>query len=110
VTRDMLGGINKTFFVPDARETRDGSARHVIAAQDFVERYGIRSVFGMGGAYFDGTLAATIAFTSETMDAPTTARFPSLIGNRGRLPGRSHLRGDGLTISEVRRLQSERVL
>jgi hypothetical protein len=81
VTREMLGGINKTFFVPDARETRDGSARHVIAAQDFVERYGVRSVFGMGGAYFDGTLAVTIAFASEALDAYSVGRFPSLIGN-----------------------------
>ena len=81
VTRDMLGGLNKSFFVPDARETRDGSARHIIAAQDFVERHGIRSVFGMGGAYFDGTLAVAIAFTSGTLDAATAGRFPSLIGN-----------------------------
>jgi hypothetical protein len=81
VTRAMLGGLNKTFFVPDARETRDASARHVIAAQDFVERYGIRSVFGMGGAYVGGTLAISIAFTSELLDSTVVARFPSLIGN-----------------------------
>lgn len=81
VTRAMLGGLNKTFFVPDAREAKDGDGRHVIAAQDFVERYGIRSVFGMGGAYVNGTLAVAIAFTSECLDAATVGRFPSLIAN-----------------------------
>jgi hypothetical protein len=81
VTRAMLGGINKTFFVPDARDTYDGEKRPIIAARDFVERYAVRSVFGMGGAYVNGTLAVAIVFTSELLDAATVGRFPSLIGN-----------------------------
>jgi hypothetical protein len=81
VTRALLGGINRTFFVPDARETRDGAARHVIASQEFVERHGIRSVFGMGGAYVAGALAIVIAFTSELLDSVAVGRFPSLVGN-----------------------------
>jgi hypothetical protein len=81
VTRAMLGGLNKAFFVPDAREMRDGKQRHVIAAQDFVTKYGVRSVFGMGGAYVNGALAIAIAFASESLDEATVSRFPSLIGN-----------------------------
>jgi hypothetical protein len=77
----MLGGLNKTFFVPDAREALDARARHVIGAQDFVERYDIRSVFGMGGASVNGVLAIAIAFTTESLDEPTVNRFPSLIGS-----------------------------
>jgi hypothetical protein len=80
-TRHMLGGVNLAFFVADAVAALDRGARHVIPARDFVERYGVRTVFGMGGAYVDGTLAIAIAFTSELLDRPTVDRFPSLIGN-----------------------------
>jgi hypothetical protein len=80
VTRRMLGGLNNMFFVPDAQAPeRDG--RHVIAARDFVRVRGIRTVFGMGGAYVDGTLVVAIAFTTELVDRAAVDRFPSLIGN-----------------------------
>jgi two-component system NtrC family sensor kinase len=81
VTRAMLGGLNKAFFVADALAAHDRSERLIIGAQDFVLRYGVRSVFGMGGAYVNGVLAIAIAFTSELLDEPTVNRFPSLIGN-----------------------------
>jgi hypothetical protein len=80
VTRRMLGGLNNMFFVHDAQAAeRDG--RHVIAAQDFVKLRGVRTVFGMGGAYVDGTLVIAITFTTELIDRAAVDRFPSLIGN-----------------------------
>ena len=80
VTRRMLGGLNNMFFVPDAQAAeRDG--HHVIAARDFVKVRGVRTVFGMGGAYVDGTLVVAIAFTTELIDRAVVDRFPSLIGN-----------------------------
>ena len=50
----MLGGRNGTFFVPDALTAKDARAVG-IAAHDFAEEHAIRTVFGMGGAYVDGT-------------------------------------------------------
>ena len=80
-TRRMLGGRNCAFFVPDALTSQDDAGRHIIPARDFVQNNGIRTVFGMGGAYADGTLAAAVVFTSEAIDRAIVDRFPSVISN-----------------------------
>jgi hypothetical protein len=78
-TRKMLGGRNSTFYVADAATARDEQGRSIIPARDFVESNGIRTVFGMGGAYIDGTLAAAILFTQESLERPAVDRFASFI-------------------------------
>jgi two-component system, NtrC family, sensor kinase len=80
-TRRMLGGRNGRFFVPDAATSSDALGRHVIPAREFVSAHKIVTVFGMGGAYGDGSLAVVIAFTNERLDALAVDRFPSLISN-----------------------------
>jgi hypothetical protein len=80
-TRKMLGGANVTFYVPDAPGAHDGLGRHIIPARDFIDAYGVRTVFGMGGAYMQGQLVVLIVFTSEAVDRPTADRFPNLIGS-----------------------------
>jgi hypothetical protein len=78
-TRQMLGGKNTTFFVPDAVSARDAQLRPIIPAREFVQSHGIRTVFGMGGSYFDGTLAVTVLFTQEDVSRATADRFASFI-------------------------------
>jgi hypothetical protein len=80
-TRRLLGGRNAAFFVSDARTTEDSDGRQVIPGRAFVDRHGARTVFGMGGAYVDGTLAVAIVFTSEVVDRRAIDRFLSLISN-----------------------------
>ncbi|MEO8904611.1 MAG: hypothetical protein ABI488_19560 [Polyangiaceae bacterium] len=80
-TRRMLGGLNAAFFVADAATSLDSAGRHIIPAQDFVAANEVRTVFGMGGAYADGTLAVAIVFTNETIDRAVVDRFPSVISN-----------------------------
>jgi hypothetical protein len=80
-TRRLLGGKNGMFYVPDATTAVDTKGRHVIADQRFVERYGIRTVFGMGGAYPDGTLVTSLIFSTEKIPQLIVDRFPSLISN-----------------------------
>ncbi|MEJ7730594.1 MAG: hypothetical protein WKG00_15410 [Polyangiaceae bacterium] len=80
-TRRLLGGKNGRFYVAEAASARDGQGRHVIAARDFVESHQIKTVFGMGGAYMDGTLAVAIVFANEVVPAGVVDLFPSLIGN-----------------------------
>ncbi|HEX4341610.1 MAG TPA: hypothetical protein VH062_37125 [Polyangiaceae bacterium] len=80
VTRRMLGGTNMTFYVPDARTAVDGGGKPIIAARDFTEKYGVRTVFGMGGAYAGGELVVVIVFTTEELERQTVDRFPNLIG------------------------------
>ncbi|HEY0189519.1 MAG TPA: hypothetical protein VGC42_00260, partial [Kofleriaceae bacterium] len=48
-------------------------------ARDFVARYQIRSVFGMGGTYIDGRMAIFVAFTREALTPGVVDRFTSFI-------------------------------
>lgn len=78
--RHLSGGLNARFYVADARTTKDARGRLIIADEAFVARHDIRTVFGMGGAYLDGSLIAAILFTRESLTALEIDRFPSLIG------------------------------
>jgi hypothetical protein len=80
-TRMMPGGRNGTFYVSDALTERDGRNRFIIPGRDFVEKLGIRTVFGMGGTYVDGTLVVAILFCAEQVDRLTVDRFPSFISS-----------------------------
>jgi hypothetical protein len=79
VTRRLLGGFNGIFYVNDAATARDAQGRRIIPAADFVEKYGVKTVFGNGGFYPDGTLVVCIVFTRETLPRPTVERLASLI-------------------------------
>jgi hypothetical protein len=80
-TRRLLGGKNGMFYVSDASTAVDTKGRHIIADRAFVERYAIRTVFGMGGAYLDGTLVTCIVFCTSEIPRLVADRFPSLIVN-----------------------------
>lgn len=77
--RKLVGGFNGVFFVPDAAVTTDAQGRHVIPAQDFVREQGVRTVFGLGGAYLHGrhTISA-IFFTTELFDSAVVNQFATL--------------------------------
>jgi hypothetical protein len=51
LTLKTLGSINGVFHVADATTAVDAQGRKIIPSQDFVRKYGIRSVLGVGGAY-----------------------------------------------------------
>ena len=80
-SRAMLGSTNQRFYVPSASSARDVRGNFVIPAQDFVARYHVETVFGMAGSYVDGTLIATILFTTESLNSLSVDRFPSVISN-----------------------------
>ena len=78
--RSLAGGLNKMFYVPDANSAVDAAGRKIIPAQDFVKKYKIHTVFGMGGAYLNGAVVLSIVFTSEDLTQQQVDLFPSLIG------------------------------
>ena len=93
-TRQLLGGKNSSFFVADARSTEDDQGRRVVPNRAFVDAYGVRTVFGMGGSYVDGTLAVAVVFTSEVIDRLLAVdRFLSLIANFKMATGKAFARG-----------------
>lgn len=79
ISRELMGGRSLTFFVPDAQTTVSEEGRLIIGAEDFAQAHGVRSVFGMGGAYTNGTLVVAIVFTCEQLTRPTADRFSTLI-------------------------------
>jgi hypothetical protein len=78
-TRRLLGGFNGTFYVQEAAAARDAQGRRIIPAAEFVSEHGVKTVFGNGGFYPDGTLIVCIVFTRETLTRSTVERFASLI-------------------------------
>jgi hypothetical protein len=99
VTRRMLGGFNGTFYVHDAESARDGRGRRIIPAVEFVSRYGIKTVFGNGGFYPDGTLLSCIVFTREELSRASVERLASLI---------SMLKGETFGLVRTRKLFEKR--
>jgi hypothetical protein len=77
--RKLLGGFNGVFYVDDAASARDSLGRRIIPAQDFVEQQRIKTVFGMGGFYPDGTMIVAIVFTREEIARAQLERLKSLI-------------------------------
>jgi len=80
-TRKLLGGKNGMFYIPDASTAKDALDRYIIPDQIFVRKHGIRSVFGMGGAYLEGILILSIVFSKGEVPRIVVDRFPSLIVN-----------------------------
>jgi len=72
-TAGKMGGL---FFVGNAATELDSSGRKIIAAQDFVRDYHVRSVFGLGGGYLGTDIFfTTIIFTSEQLTKERVQRF-----------------------------------
>jgi len=82
--KDTFGVFTGTFFVPDAATARDSFGRLLIPAQDFVERYEIRSVFGVGGQFqASGMTLVCIFFSSKNFEGtpPWLLRLPLMIAS-----------------------------
>ena len=72
IVRDLAGKTYGVFHVKEAQ----GSP--YIPAQEFVSRYGIRSVVGFGGVLPSGDLYAVILFARVPVDAAGADRFRTL--------------------------------
>ena len=95
MTRRLIGGFNGIFYVGDASAARDAKGRRIIPASDFVERHDVRTVFGMGGFYPDGTLIVCVVFTRDRLPRATVEPLASLI---------SMLKGETFGLVRSRRL------
>jgi hypothetical protein len=74
-----LGKMAGVFYVADAREAVDAKGRKIVPAADFVNENGVRTVFGLGGAYMNGVFVATILFTKEAIEKPKVEMLMPLI-------------------------------
>lgn len=77
-----LANLNGVFFVPDARSAVDERERPVIPAADFVERHGVRTVFGVGGSYLSRhAFVSTILFCNEMLLRGQAMKFVPLVAS-----------------------------
>lgn len=71
-----LGSINGVFHVADASTAVDVQGRRIIPARDFVEKYGVRSVLGVGGAYIGTpTFIVVIVFCRDEVSRERAEEF-----------------------------------
>jgi hypothetical protein len=79
IVTQSLGKIAGVFYVDDAATAVDSKGRHVIAAGEFVQEHGVRTVFGFGGAYgLTGTFIVAVVFTRESVGRAQAERFMRL--------------------------------
>jgi hypothetical protein len=73
----------RAFYVGDALTDADARGRKVIVNQEFVEQYGIKTVFGGGGAYpnFSKNVLAIIFFTKEHVESDVATAFEPFIAS-----------------------------
>jgi hypothetical protein len=74
-----LGRAAGVFYVRDARTWLDHQNRKIVSAQDFVEEYGVKTVFGLGGSYLNGSFVTIIVFTRETIEQARAEAFISMV-------------------------------
>jgi hypothetical protein len=69
ITQSTMGKMAGIFYVADARTAVDEKGRKIIAAQDFVAKHNVRTVFGVGGGYVqEATFIVLIVFAREQID------------------------------------------
>ena len=74
-----IGKTAGLFHVDEASEAKDGAGRKIIPAQDFVSDYGVRTVFGVGGAYDTGQMLVLVAFCRERFPRAVAERFLAMV-------------------------------
>ena len=76
--RGHTGGV---FLVPDAKTSTDAQNRKIIPDQDFVEKYGVKTVFGNGTRFAvqSNEFIVSIFFTRQSLDKSIAHRFNSLL-------------------------------
>ncbi|HEX8128662.1 MAG TPA: hypothetical protein VF527_06120 [Pyrinomonadaceae bacterium] len=74
-----LGRAAGVFYVRDAKTRLDARNRKVVSAQDFVAAHDVRTVFGLGGSYLNGSFITMILFTRETVEQSQAEAFMLLV-------------------------------
>ncbi|HEY6723072.1 MAG TPA: hypothetical protein VI197_03545 [Polyangiaceae bacterium] len=75
-----LGSSSGLFYVQDAGVAVDHLRRKIIAAQDFVARYGVKTVFGLGGGYLGtSSYLASIVFCKTEIERAKIEPFMGLV-------------------------------
>jgi hypothetical protein len=76
LTSNLLSNLQGLFLVEHAATKTDDWGRKIIAAQDFVAKYGIDTVFGFGGKLtIANNFVVFVCFTKENIDVHKASIF-----------------------------------
>jgi hypothetical protein len=78
----IIGKMAGVFYVPDAKTGLDHKGRQIIAAQTFVDKYNVKTVFGLGGGYLyvgSKTFLVNMIFTREQIEKRQAERYMTLL-------------------------------
>lgn len=78
IIKKTVGRSAGVFFVDNAAEATDHEGRKIIAAQDFVSSYKVKSVFGIGESYLGGQMLVVVVFCREAFSRDAAEHFPRL--------------------------------
>ena len=78
IIKKSIGSSAGLFFVDDASQATDNEGRKIIAAQDFVAKYSVKSVFGTGEGYANGQMAVNIVFCRDSFARSSAEYFLNL--------------------------------
>jgi hypothetical protein len=102
-TQLTAAALSGKFYVENAATSVDDRGRKIIPAQGFVEQYGIRSVFGVGGTYLSPSdLLAVIFFTREQLEIAQLDPFMQLLTGIKAATARTVLRHEIFNTGEKR--------
>ncbi len=74
-----FGQMAQLLYVDDARAAATGDGFKIVADQEFVERFEVRTVLGLGGVYLNGSYVAAMLFTNELIPQEKAEKFLTLI-------------------------------
>lgn len=77
--RKLGGGWMGVFYVREAAAAMDQQGRLIIPAEDFVAENQIKTVFGLGGIYPQGTLFTLVVFTRDIIEKAQIADYTPLV-------------------------------
>lgn len=79
VETKLAGGLAGLFYVRDAASATDAGGRLIIPSQSFVAEHGVKTVFGLGGAYAEGTIFTLIVFTKHLLEKEEVEPYVRLV-------------------------------
>lgn len=74
-----MGRLARVFYVEDASSAVDATGRKVVPAQEFIRENDVKTVFGLTGAYANGSVLALVVFAQETISRSQVETFMPLI-------------------------------
>jgi hypothetical protein len=79
IVAKKMGKLAGTFYVAEAGTAKDSKNRPIIPARDFISKYEVHTVFGVGGGFITSDkFLTTIFFLREYIDKETAVLFQGL--------------------------------